>query len=776
MDPDTAAEVPGGTWARTREAVARFRQLLLCSKWSCAGPHAGDGCSVCRSPAWVKDIHINRQLNNIADLFRNLEALLQPAEAAGGDPAQTASPSPALPQKKVKIWFSPRSRKVRCRVEKPARVSGRNVAEPPPGPPASELLSVFNFTSSSQDSGSSPTRKAKEVERKKKRKRGGASVGKPASAGAEPRTRRQNAVKKRQVRLEVVNQQWGFGSGAAVEVQAEEQERGTRPGDVEGRPTKKVSFQYPESQPEEAPRDDLPQGGAQILSPRRSILKEGTAKEAQQSNEEPNVLVPPPEQLPALLPEPDPALDCRVPAQLSPCRSVKRARLEEVGGSPRSTPKRPGPSVARGRRRSTLGKIAAPSTPPPDSSRLSEVPGRSTEERQKGISGSSQVDTKRSPATPAKGRGGPRHGSGSPAYVKRNQRGETPLHLAAIKGDVALTTQLLTQGADPNLKDHAGWTPLHEACNLGHLGVVEVLLQQGVLLNTPGYENHSPLHDAVRNGHVDVARRLLEHGASASVLNIFGLQPIDYAETEEMREVLRTARSPISTPLSSPASLSKSPGILRKDAQVTLIGTKLTQSQQNQLNKAAQLLGGRRLQTFSSAVTHVVVPEDGVPSTLTVLQGILGGCWVVRFSWLARSLQHGAWEDEEAFEAGEGPRRARANRHSLLPQLFDGCFFYLLGTFRKPPKDELLQLVKTGGGRPLTRQPKPDSDVTQTVSAAAYHAQPGSDQALCTQYILYDPQGTYRPGRVRLGKVWSAPSSWLLECILAFSLLPVPEI
>lgn len=99
----------------------------------------------------------------------------------------------------------------------------------------------------------------------------------------------------------------------------------------------------------------------------------------------------------------------------------------------------------------------------------------------------------------------------------------------------------------------------------------------------------------------------------------------------------------------------------------------------------------------------------------------------------------------------------------------------MLGSFLKPPKHELLQLVKAGGGQLLNRQPKPDSDVTQTLSAAAYHAQPGSDQILCTQYILYDPQSSYKPQRIRLGKVWSAPSTWLLDCIAAFQLLPVPE-
>lgn len=50
---------------------------------SCAGPRAGDGCVVCHSPAWVKDIQINRQLSSIIELFSNLESLLRPTEQPG---------------------------------------------------------------------------------------------------------------------------------------------------------------------------------------------------------------------------------------------------------------------------------------------------------------------------------------------------------------------------------------------------------------------------------------------------------------------------------------------------------------------------------------------------------------------------------------------------------------------------------------------------------------------------------------------------------------------
>lgn len=38
----------------------------------------------------------------------------------------------------------------------------------------------------------------------------------------------------------------------------------------------------------------------------------------------------------------------------------------------------------------------------------------------------------------------------------RNERGETPLHLAAIKGDIDQVSKLLAHHADPNVADFAG--------------------------------------------------------------------------------------------------------------------------------------------------------------------------------------------------------------------------------------------------------------------------------------------------------------------------------
>ncbi len=61
----------------------------------------------------------------------------------------------------------------------------------------------------------------------------------------------------------------------------------------------------------------------------------------------------------------------------------------------------------------------------------------------------------------------------------QNCVGDTPLHIAAIKGDETIVRRLLSAGADPNRKGEHGFTPLHEAIQQGHIGVVELLLKSG---------------------------------------------------------------------------------------------------------------------------------------------------------------------------------------------------------------------------------------------------------------------------------------------------------
>jgi NF-kappa-B inhibitor-like protein 2 len=110
----------------------------------------------------------------------------------------------------------------------------------------------------------------------------------------------------------------------------------------------------------------------------------------------------------------------------------------------------------------------------------------------------------------------------SKAAFKKNEKGETPLHLAAIKGNVSRAVQLIEIGADINARDHCGWTPLHEACNHGNVGVVRCLLDGGADINDRGgydCDSTTALMDAATNGHVSIVTLLIDRGADISIRN-----------------------------------------------------------------------------------------------------------------------------------------------------------------------------------------------------------------------------------------------------------------
>ncbi|RZC43132.1 tonsoku-like protein, partial [Asbolus verrucosus] len=102
--------------------------------------------------------------------------------------------------------------------------------------------------------------------------------------------------------------------------------------------------------------------------------------------------------------------------------------------------------------------------------------------------------------------------------VKRNAKGETPLHTACINKNVNGVRLLLEQGHPVNVRDNCGWLPLHEACNRGYVDIVEILIEKGAAINDRGgigCEGITPMHDAASNGHLEVVQLLLNKGANA---------------------------------------------------------------------------------------------------------------------------------------------------------------------------------------------------------------------------------------------------------------------
>lgn len=390
----------------------------------------------------------------------------------------------------------------------------------------------------------------------------------------------------------------------------------------------------------------------------------------------------------------------------------------------------------------------------------------------------------------------PKNSTLCPPEVKRNKRGETPLHVAAIKGCVETARKLLAEGADPNTKDHAGWTPLHEACNHGYLTITELLLDHGAMINTPGgFDHDAPLHDAVANRRVQVVRLLISRGAALNVRNKQGLLPIDYAATKELVSILSTSTS--NKEIGSSTTVPPLPDVKGlSDSHKVLLATGLSSEQKVNIQKCVRILNASLVNEFSLSVTHIVTATNtkGVcPRTLKYLNGVLTGKWIVKYQWILESLQKKTWVDETPFEvkgtsdaATDAPKRARINSLQQLPSLFDGCQFFFSGEFvpPHPSKEDLVQLVKHGGGRLLSREPKPDIDgslclprtpesnkAPVTLAPVAYHANPTTKHYRCAQYIIYDSLAEKRPHIWDTESVCSMPSTWLMDCASNFQIL-----
>ncbi|CAF4999050.1 unnamed protein product, partial [Rotaria sp. Silwood1] len=103
---------------------------------------------------------------------------------------------------------------------------------------------------------------------------------------------------------------------------------------------------------------------------------------------------------------------------------------------------------------------------------------------------------------------------------RRNEHGETIVHITARKGDLKQLRKVLKAGANVNEADNAGWTPLHEAVTKNQFKAARLLLQSGANSNAPGPEGQTPLVDAVLNNNTKMVELLLNYSADPSVVDL----------------------------------------------------------------------------------------------------------------------------------------------------------------------------------------------------------------------------------------------------------------
>jgi ankyrin repeat protein len=118
---------------------------------------------------------------------------------------------------------------------------------------------------------------------------------------------------------------------------------------------------------------------------------------------------------------------------------------------------------------------------------------------------------------------------------QRNTTDETPLMMAALKGQTDVVRELIDRGADVN---KTGWTPLHYAATGGHVPIIQMLLEAHAYIDAESPNGTTPLMMAAYYGTAAAVRALIEAGADPVVKNQLGLSAEDFAKRAERKDVV----------------------------------------------------------------------------------------------------------------------------------------------------------------------------------------------------------------------------------------------
>ncbi|KAM6223722.1 ankyrin repeat domain-containing protein 27 [Rhynchocyon petersi] len=102
----------------------------------------------------------------------------------------------------------------------------------------------------------------------------------------------------------------------------------------------------------------------------------------------------------------------------------------------------------------------------------------------------------------------------------RDDRGHTPLHVAALCGQASLIDLLVSRGAMVNATDYHGSTPLHLACQKGYQSVTLLLLHYRAGADIQDSSGDTPLHVACAHGHEDCVKALVYYDVNSCRLDI----------------------------------------------------------------------------------------------------------------------------------------------------------------------------------------------------------------------------------------------------------------
>lgn len=107
-----------------------------------------------------------------------------------------------------------------------------------------------------------------------------------------------------------------------------------------------------------------------------------------------------------------------------------------------------------------------------------------------------------------------------------DSRGQTPLHVAALRGHKNVVRALLSIGARVDACCQFKWTPLHLAALAGHVDVIRLLHSAGANVETFDQYDWTPLNAAAKEGHDEVGKNgATTHGGAHNAFPL-GREPV----------------------------------------------------------------------------------------------------------------------------------------------------------------------------------------------------------------------------------------------------------
>lgn len=106
--------------------------------------------------------------------------------------------------------------------------------------------------------------------------------------------------------------------------------------------------------------------------------------------------------------------------------------------------------------------------------------------------------------------------------IYKNNRGETPLAIAVVRGWASMVIKLVKHGADVHEKGIRGLTFLHIASAHGLTDMAKVLVNNGLSPGIRTDKDWTPLHVAARYGHWELVQYYIDQGVNPNVRNTDG--------------------------------------------------------------------------------------------------------------------------------------------------------------------------------------------------------------------------------------------------------------